>query len=436
MSKQFSANDILNAKEVYLYDNGILYLVDKDDEAYGFSRGCTEWYHKGNFRDYFESETMLSYIRSITKEEAVQIYLTWTKDENADSSRLDRAIIYAVQKHAGQFRKGTVKPYITHPLETMQILLSMKADNDLLMAGVLHDTVEDTDATEAEIRSLFGDDVAGLVCAHSEDKSRSWDERKQHTIDELATADRRLQMLVMADKVANLRSMAADHKQIGDELWNRFNASIEKQAWYYSKIQDALYHMQSDPDCAAVYWEMVGLFKDLFVEFYLESERLYQICLDGTRYCLDKGDPEWKELTEALPKTSVRMERLKAERLEDDWCEPFWKLHEEDRADASYHVYSSKRRTIDIHIRNGKLTLVCEDHGSECSVMTGKDEYEFCYELDEENTHRFLARLRIEYGLTGNLPELLKAAFGTDDGTVLFVIFCETNKIEHRLISM
>jgi len=322
MNKQFSAKDILNAKEVHLYDNDILYVVDKDDKAYGFSKGSSEWYYKENFWDYFESETMMSYyISSITKEEAAQMYLTWTKDENADSYRLNRAIVYAVQKHAGQFRKGTVKPYITHPLETMQILNSMKADNNLLMAGVLHDTVEDTDATQEEIRELFGDDVGDLVCAHSEDKSKSWEERKQHTIDELATADRRLQMLVMADKVANLRSMAADYKKIGFRLWYRFNAPEAKQAWYYSGIQDALYHMQDDPDCKAVYWEMVGLFKDLFVRFYFDPERewLYQICSEGTHYYLDKGDPEWKLLTEAMPETLVRMERLQAERLEDDW---------------------------------------------------------------------------------------------------------------------
>jgi len=438
MSKQFSAQDILNAKEVHLYDNGILYVVDKDDEAYGFCKGSTEWFRKENFWDYFGPETMMSYISSVTKEEAVQMYLTWTKDEDADSNRLDRAIVYAVKKHAGQFRKGTVKPYITHPLETMQILNSMKADNNLLMAGVLHDTVEDTNATEEEIRELFGDDVADLVCAHSEDKSKTWEERKQHTIDELATADRRLQMLVMADKVANLRSMAADYKEVGFKLWYRFNAPETKQAWYYSGIQDALYHMQDDTDCAAVYWEMVGLFKDLFVKFYFdpEQERLYQICSEGTKYYLEKGDPEWKELTEDLPESRENIERLRAERMEDNWFDEFWQRCKQDRTDAFYNIYSSKKRTIDIRIQCGKLTLACEDHGPECGVMTGSDEYEFYYELDQDGTWEFLKCLRVEHGLAKEFPDLLKEAFGKDDGPVWFVIFCEINKIEHRMISI
>lgn len=77
-----------------------------------------------------------------------------------------------------------------------------------------------------------------------------------------------MKMLVMVDKVSNLRSIAADYRALGDELWKRFNAPVEKQAWYYSGVQDPLWDMQLDPDAAPVYWEMVGLYKDVFVKFY------------------------------------------------------------------------------------------------------------------------------------------------------------------------
>lgn len=177
---------------------------------------------------------------------------------------LEEAICFATKRHAGQVRKGSDIPYITHPLETMNILNAMKADTELLIAGVLHDTVEDTDTTPEEIRELFGEDVAALVAAHTEDKSKSWMERKQHTIDELQTAPLRVKMLIMADKVSNLRSMYADYKLIGDKLWKRFNAPKEKQAWYYSGVQDALYEMQDYIETEQIYQEMVGLFKDLF----------------------------------------------------------------------------------------------------------------------------------------------------------------------------
>ena len=235
----------------------------------------------------------------------LQIILEAKKPSEDDYKRenylLEKAIHFAASRHAGQLRKGTTVPYIVHPLETMQILRSMHADTNLLIAGLLHDTVEDTETAIDEIVETFGTDVAALVGGHSEDKSKTWKERKTHAIRELAGASRRMKLLVMADKVSNLRSMADDYRAAGDQLWERFNAPVEEQAWYYSGIQDALWEMQHDPDASGVYWEMVGLFKDLFVKYYwvkeacppgFEEEYLLQVCLDGTAYRLDRGDPE------------------------------------------------------------------------------------------------------------------------------------------------
>lgn len=157
--------------------------------------------------------------------------------------KLNEAINFAVKKHSDQVRKATTIPYILHPLEVLQILYSMRADTNVMIAGVLHDTVEDTDTTLDEIMELFGSDVAQLVASNSEDKSKSRDERKKHTIAELANADKRVKMLVLADKLSNMRSIAIDYEKSGDELWERFNAPKEKQAWYYSGVQDALYDM-------------------------------------------------------------------------------------------------------------------------------------------------------------------------------------------------
>ncbi len=74
MNKQLNANDIRNAKAVYLYNNSVLFVVDHDDNAYGLNEHGKEWYYKDNFWDYFESTTMLSYLSSITKDEAVYIF--------------------------------------------------------------------------------------------------------------------------------------------------------------------------------------------------------------------------------------------------------------------------------------------------------------------------------------------------------------------------
>lgn len=240
-----------------------------------------------------------------------------------DNSRLHDAIHYAAEKHAGQYRKGTVTPYIVHPLETMQILNSMGADISLQTAGVLHDTLEDTRATEAELLQMFGEDICRMVKMHSEDKSKSWEQRKQTAIAELAEADKPFKMLVMADKVSNLRAMLRDYAAEGEELWARFNRPKEKQAWYYSKIQDALYDMQNYLDTAPVYWEMVGLYKDIFVQYYLNdtATAIYQVNAEGDCYVLHKGDPQWHLYENTVPAHMAQVTRYYAEHLEDNWAE-------------------------------------------------------------------------------------------------------------------
>ena len=177
---------------------------------------------------------------------------------------LEQAIRFASQRHSGQVRKGTDIPYIVHPLEVMTILMGMKADTNLLIAGLLHDTVEDTDTSVEEISELFGQDVADLVGHHSEDKSKSWQERKETAIRELETADRRLKMLVMADKLSNLRSLAADYAEIGEKLWERFNAPAEKQSWYYFEMQKALADLQDNPNAHNAYCELAEKYKAVF----------------------------------------------------------------------------------------------------------------------------------------------------------------------------
>lgn len=182
-------------------------------------------------------------------------------DENA---LLDKAIIFAVKHHAGTVRKISSVPYIIHPLETMQILYSMNAELPLLIAGVLHDTAEDTDATIEEITEHFGQEVGALVSAHTENKSLSWEERKENTIAELQTASRELKLLVMADKLSNLRSIASDFQKVGDKLWESFNAPKTKQSWYYRSIVDSLKDFHNYPETAGFYEELLGLCDKIF----------------------------------------------------------------------------------------------------------------------------------------------------------------------------
>lgn len=182
----------------------------------------------------------------------------------SENRRIHDAIRYAADMHLYQVRKGTSLPYILHPLETMTVLRAMHADPNLLMAGVLHDTVEDTAATHEELLKRFGSDVADLVNAHTEDKSLPWQARKQHTIDTIAAGDRRLRMLILADKVSNLRSIAADLRRPDNNVWSRFKCPKEDQRWYYCSSLEAVRDLEGDPDIGPVCREMAELCREVF----------------------------------------------------------------------------------------------------------------------------------------------------------------------------
>jgi (p)ppGpp synthase/HD superfamily hydrolase len=156
------------------------------------------------------------------------------------SNPIHEAIVFAARKHAGQVRKGADTPYFSHPAEVMQILTANGCPERVIIAGILHDTLEDTAATPEEIRSLFGEDVLRIVQAESEDKSKTWKERKQAAIDRLAGDSLEARLVCCADKLSNLRSMAADLDTVGEKLWERFNAPKADIEWYYRGIAAAL----------------------------------------------------------------------------------------------------------------------------------------------------------------------------------------------------
>ena len=334
-----------------------------------------------------------------------------------NNGKLEAAIAYAMECHKGASAKGTNLPYILHPIETVQILTRMNADTNLLCAGILHDTLEDTDATLLEIYRRFGADVAALVNAHTEDKRRSWYYRKLHTLTKLPEENIRVKMCAMADKVSNLRRLWADYKKIGDELWERFNAPKEMQAWYYSGLVDAFYEMQNYPETEELYWEMNTLYKDLFVRFYIDEEKglLYQADAGGELHVLKKGKPEWKMQTATVPKNAQEIHRKYAERVEDNWNEPFWEAHHYDLMDGEYVLRQDEEHPTIFAILDNTA-----------SISNGK----IIYELDESDTQRFLVQLRLKYSARNRLQTILEKEFGGEDAMEKFKNFCEAVHVE------
>ncbi len=155
-------------------------------------------------------------------------------------NQIEEAIEVAAEAHHGQYRKGTHTPYITHPYAVGLILMEAGCTEVVIIAGILHDTVEDTDLTLDFIRERFGDAVANIVDGCSEDKALRWRARKTERIEALKTASPEICTVTCADKLHNLRTIISEYDDIGDSVWDRFHGGVEDQAWYYRSILSAI----------------------------------------------------------------------------------------------------------------------------------------------------------------------------------------------------
>lgn len=154
---------------------------------------------------------------------------------------VDKAIVFAAKVHRNQMRKGTDIPYITHPFAVGMMLQRANCSEEVIAAGILHDTLEDTDTTFEELKDEFGLRIANLVQSASEqDKSLPWEVRKQHTIEHIKDASLEELQVIVADKLHNLQTIHEDLDVMGDAIWQRFNRGKREQHWYYSSIVKAL----------------------------------------------------------------------------------------------------------------------------------------------------------------------------------------------------
>ncbi len=292
------------------------------------------------------------------------------KEENA---LLEQAICFVLQKHAGQCRKGGQLPYIVHPLEVMQQLLDMEADTNLLIAGLLHDTVEDTDTTLEELADVFNADVAHLVGEHSEDKSRSWEERKLTSLQDVAQVDKREQMLVLADMLSNIRDMERDYKRVGEQLWQCFNRPRTQQAWYYHAAIPALQALADYPDTKEAYGNFVQLVEAVF-----------------------GGVAD-------IP------------------------LAEEELTDRLVTLYQDEERGLYWQVEQGRLTISGEDYDAE-------DSYECNLSLAEADMRSFFQSLHRAYGAVP-VDELVQQHFGEEDGFYKLKAFLDKHQLVYEFFS-
>jgi GTP pyrophosphokinase len=157
--------------------------------------------------------------------------------------RFERALVFATRKHGGQERKGTPVPYVSHLLGVAGLVLEAGGDEDLAIAALLHDVAEDCGGVPMlnQVRRRFGKRVAHIVegCSDAFTTPKPpWRERKEPYIRHLRTADADTRLVSAADKLHNARTIVADYRELGEQIWERFQGKRDGTLWYYRALLD------------------------------------------------------------------------------------------------------------------------------------------------------------------------------------------------------
>lgn len=164
------------------------------------------------------------------------------------TSKIQQVILLAIETHEinkKQKRKGKDIPYITHPLTVGLILSRAGASEDVVISGILHDTIEDSDdehkITKEIISEKFGENVSNLVLSITEEnKELPWEERKAIALEHINDFSNDSVLLKSADLISNVSEIKDDYDTIGNDVFNRFNAKKDKTLWNYTKVAEKL----------------------------------------------------------------------------------------------------------------------------------------------------------------------------------------------------
>jgi len=157
--------------------------------------------------------------------------------------RFTEAFAFAAEKHAGQTRKKTSVPYISHVMGVAAIVLEAGGDEDQAIAALLHDVVEDCGGKPVleEVRGRFGDRVAKIVdgCTDSDTTPKPpWKQRKVDYLEHLPDADDDTWLVSAADKLYNVSAIVRDYRIEGERVFERFAGGRDGTLWYYRALAD------------------------------------------------------------------------------------------------------------------------------------------------------------------------------------------------------
>jgi (p)ppGpp synthase/HD superfamily hydrolase len=162
------------------------------------------------------------------------------------SERFDRALVYASGKHRKQSRKASDVPYIAHLLAVASTVIEAGADEDTAIGALLHDVVEDQGGAIlfTELDREFGSRVREIVEACSDSTAAEgehkldWQTRKQSYLAALPAHSKQAQLVSLADKLHNARSIVRDLKRVGPQAFQRFQGKRQGTLWYYAQLKN------------------------------------------------------------------------------------------------------------------------------------------------------------------------------------------------------
>ena len=168
------------------------------------------------------------------------------------TERFTGALVYATELHARQRRKMSGAPYVAHLLAVTATVLEHGGSEDDAIAALLHDAIEDQGglATRAAIAERFGEPVAAMVesCSdcHTVPKP-PWRERKERYVAHLRDAPPSVRLISAADKLHNARSLLAEYRRLGNDVWQHFHGGRDGTLWFYRSVVDVLHASDERP---------------------------------------------------------------------------------------------------------------------------------------------------------------------------------------------
>ena len=182
-----------------------------------------------------------------------------------------KALNKAYELHKDQKRKVSNAPYFVHLIDTAKYLMYETDKKEVICAGILHDTLEDTTYAEEELEKDFGKEITKLVkfCTEEgnnhnstkEEQKNSWEERKIKTLKKLEKGTEEELLVFCADKISTLLSIKEDIKT-GNNIWEHLNGTKEKVKWYYTEIEKILEKKLKTKRILIIYKDLLKIFNE------------------------------------------------------------------------------------------------------------------------------------------------------------------------------